>query len=76
MFGIFAIQGLFNSVMCFISLIRSIFFNITTQTKKTFWIFIQLIISFGNFAIYAALCFISYAGMYGIEIKKIFLGAG
>jgi hypothetical protein len=37
--------------------------------KKSFWRSLQFLISFGNFAIYTALAFLVYAGMYSARLQ-------
>jgi hypothetical protein len=64
MFSVFALQGLCNTVLSLISFIGTPFFEKMEPAKKIFWRFLRLLISFGNFAIYSALGFLVYKGMY------------
>jgi hypothetical protein len=73
MFGLFALQGLFNTGLAFISLVGTLFMNKIEPLKNSFWKSLQLIISFGNFAIYAALALLVYAGMYGLNLQGYIL---
>ncbi len=70
MFCLFALQGLLNTFIVFISLLGTPFLDKTAPLKNSIWKAIQLIISFINFAIYAVLALLVYAGMY--EIDNIF----
>lgn len=70
MFGVFALQGLFNTGVVFISLIGTPFFDKTAPTKNIFWKSVQFIISFGNFAIYAVLALVLLVGMYDLKLHK------
>jgi hypothetical protein len=65
MFVVFALQGLFNTGVVFISLLGTPFMDKAAPLKNSIWKSLQLVISFGNFGIYAALAFLVYAGMYG-----------
>lgn len=69
MFGLFALQGLFNTGVVLISLLGTPFMDKAAPLKNSIWKSFQLVISFGNFAIYAALAFLVYAGMYGVDIR-------
>ena len=64
-FVLFALWGLMNTFTCFISLFVTSHMNKVTLLKNTFWKLLQLLISFGNFAIYVALAYLVYIGMYG-----------
>jgi hypothetical protein len=70
MFGVFALQGLFNTGMVFISLIGTPLLDKTAPTKSIFWKSVQLLISFGNFAIYAGLALVLLGGMYELKLHK------
>ena len=70
MFGVFALQGLFNTVVVFISLLGTSFFDKAAPFKNTFWKSLQLLVSFGNFAIYAGLAFLLYVRMYGLKLPQ------
>ncbi len=70
MFGVFALQGLFNMVLVFISLLGTPFFDKAAPFKTTFWKSLQLLVSFGNFAICAGLAFLVYVGMYGLKLPQ------
>jgi hypothetical protein len=70
MFGLFALQGLFNTGVVFISLLGTPFMDKASPVKNSIWKSLQLAISFGNFAIYAALAFLVYAGLYQVDLEK------
>jgi hypothetical protein len=70
MFGIFALQGLFNTAVTFVSLIGTPFFDKRVPVKNAFWKSLQLLISFGNFAIYSALALLVYAGIYDLKVQE------
>lgn len=70
MFGVFALQGLFNTGVVFISLMGTPFLDKTAPTKNIFWKSVQLLISFGNFAIYAVLTLVLLGGTYGLKLHK------
>ena len=69
-FGMFALQGLFNTALVFISLIGTPFADKSAPVKNSIWKSLQLVLSFLNFAIYAALALLAYAGMYGMSPGK------
>ena len=70
MFGVFALQGLFNTAVTFVSLIGTPFFDKRAPVKNTFWKSFQLLISSGNFAIYSALALLVYAGIYDVKLQE------
>lgn len=70
MFGLFALQGLFNTGVVFISLIGTPFLDKTAPTKSIFWKSVQLFISFGNFAIYTVLALVLLNGIYDLKLHK------
>lgn len=70
MFGVFALQGIFNTGVVFISLVGTPFLDKAAPVRNTFWKSLQFLISFGNFAIYATLMFIVYAGMYDLKLPQ------
>jgi len=70
MFGLFALQGLFNTAVVLISLLGTPFMDKAAPLKNSIWKSLQLVISFGNFAIYTALAFLVYAGIYGVELNE------
>ena len=70
MFGVFALQGLFKTGGVFISLIGTPFLDKAAVTKGIFWKSVQLLISFGNFAIYAVLALVLLAGIYDLKFHK------
>src|SRR5690606_24409908 len=51
MFGLFALQGLFNTAVVLISLLGTPFMDKAAPLKNSIWKSLQLVISFGNFAI-------------------------
>lgn len=69
MFGIFALQGLLNTLLGFVTVIGTPFHEKEAPAKKTFWRLLQLLISLGNFAIFVALGFLVYAGMYDLKLE-------
>lgn len=64
MCGIGALYGLFHTLFNLIWVIGTPFFEKRERVRKTFWRFLLLLISFGNFAISSALGFLVYTGMY------------
>jgi len=70
MFGLFALQGLFNTGVVLISLLGTPFMDKAAPLKNSIWKLLQLVISFGNFAVYAGLAFLVYAGIYGIALNE------
>ncbi len=70
MFGVFALQGLFNTALSFVSLIGTPFFDKRAPAKNTLWKSLQLLISSGNFAIYSALALLVYAGIYNVKFQE------
>ena len=72
MFALFALQGLFNTAIVFISLLGTPFADKSAPVMNSIWKSLQLVISFGNFAIYGALALLAYAGMYGVNLGKYF----
>jgi len=69
-FGLFALQGLFNTGVVFISLVGAPFLDKDAPTKNIFWKSVQFVISFGNFAIYTVLALVLFAGMYDLKLNK------
>ena len=69
-FGLFAVYGLFTTGMVAVALAGTPFFDKVAPVKNTFWKFLQFLLSFGNFAIYTALAFFVYAGMYDIDVRQ------
>ena len=67
MFGVFALQGLFNLALGLISLLRTPFLNEAARMNTAFWISLQLLISFVNFSIDIGLAFLIYIGMYDLD---------
>ena len=70
MFGLFALQGLFNTGVVVISLLGTPFLDKTAPIKNMFWKSLQFLISFGNCAIYTGLALVVYAGMYDLKIQE------
>ena len=69
-FGLFALQGLFNTGVVFISLVVAPFLDKAAPTKNIFWKSLQFVISFGNFAIYTILALVLFARMYNLTLNK------
>ena len=69
-FAAFALQGLFNTGVVFISLIGTPFLNNTALTKSIFWKSVQLFMSFGNFAIYTVMALVLLGGMYDLKLHE------
>jgi hypothetical protein len=70
MFGLFALQGLCNTGVVFISLIGTPFLDKTAPAKILFWKSVQLLISFGNFAIFAVLALVLLNELYDLNLHK------
>ncbi len=70
MFGVFALQGIFNTGVVFISLVGTPFHDKAAPVRNTFWKSLQFLISFGNFPIYATLPFIVYAEMCDLKLQE------
>jgi len=68
-FGLFALQALFNTGIAVISIVGTLFMDKAAPLKNTFWKSLQLLISFGNFAIYTGLALLVYAGMYAVRLR-------
>ena len=69
MFGAFALYGLFNTLFGFVVLVGTPFMEKAALVKKSFWRALQVLITFGNFAIYTALASLVYAGMYNARLQ-------
>ena len=68
-FGVFALYGLFNTLFGFVVLVGTPFMEKAALVKKSFWRALQVLITFGNFAIYTALASLVYAGMYNARLQ-------
>jgi len=69
MFGIFALYGLFKTLFGLVVLLGTPFMEKAVRVKKIFWRSLQFLITFGNFAIYTALAFLVYAGIYNGRLQ-------
>jgi len=68
-FGVFALYGLFKTLFGLVVLLGTPFMEKAAWVKKSFWRSLQFLITFGNFAIYTALAFLVYAGMYNARLQ-------
>jgi len=70
MLGSFGLQALLNTVLTFVTLVGTPFFDKAAPIKNTFWKSLQLLLSLGNLAIDIALAFLVYAGMYHLKLQE------
>ena len=69
MFGVFALYALLKTAFGLVVALGTPFMARNARLKKSFWRLLQFVITFGNFAIYAALAFLVYAGMYSVRFQ-------
>ena len=69
-FGLFALQGLFNAGLVLISLLGTPFLETTAPIQSMLWKSLQFLLSCGNCAIYIGMALLVYAGMYDLTIAE------